>query len=105
MDGRRARAVLGVSAHATADEIRRAFRRRALATHPDRGGDRTAFELLVLAFETIKHVTFVPPLARAASVEPSAPLHPRFSAYDSPSKPRASRDFADVLRGAIARAH
>src|SRR5262249_30944291 len=48
MDGRRARALLGVAEDATPEDLRRAFRTRALATHPDRGGDRTAFELLVL---------------------------------------------------------
>ena len=40
MDGRRARSVLGVAADAGPDEIRRAFRARALVTHPDHGGDR-----------------------------------------------------------------
>ena len=55
MDGRRARALLGVDIDADSDEIRRAFRARALATHPDRGGDRISFELVVLAFGTLQH--------------------------------------------------
>src|SRR5689334_24976352 len=97
MDGRHARAVLGVPAHATADDIRRAFRRRALTTHPDRGGDRTAFELVVLAFETLQQVTVTPCIARS-TIEPSAPLHPRFCAYDSPARPRPARHFEDALR-------
>ena len=103
MDGRHARAVLGVPAHATADDIRRAFRQRALATHPDRGGDRTTFELVVLAFETLQHVTITPP-PRKTAVESATPLHPRFSAYDTPRAARAPRRFDDVLRAAIARA-
>jgi hypothetical protein len=103
MDGRHARAVLGVPAHATAQDIRSAFRRRALATHPDHGGDRTAFELVVLAFETLQDVTFVPPIATAPLIERSVPLHPRFSAYDCPRRPRPTRQFDDVLRVAVAR--
>lgn len=38
--------VLGVGPHATIDEIRTAFRQRALVTHPDRGGDPDAFRAL-----------------------------------------------------------
>jgi hypothetical protein len=103
MDGRHARAVLGVPAQATADDIRQAFRRRALATHPDRGGDRTSFELVVLAFETLQHVTVSAPISAKPSVEPAAPLHPRFSSYDCRRAPRPARQFDDVLRAAVAR--
>jgi hypothetical protein len=96
--------MLGVPKHASADDIRRAFRQRALVTHPDRGGDRTAFELVVLAFQTLQHVTITAPVATLASVEPALPLHPRFSAYDSPRSAPPVRQFDDVLRVALARA-
>jgi hypothetical protein len=108
MDGRHARIVLGVPEHASADDIRSAFRRRALATHPDRGGNRTAFELVVLAFETLQQVTVAKPVPSKASAPPAPehpPLHPRFSAFDCPRRARPARQFADVLQVAIARAH
>lgn len=38
--------ILGVGPHATIEEIRAAFRQRALVTHPDRGGDPDAFRAL-----------------------------------------------------------
>jgi hypothetical protein len=42
---------LGITARATIDELRRAFRQRALATHPDRGGDAAAFRQVQSAFK------------------------------------------------------
>jgi hypothetical protein len=42
---------LGITARATADDLKRAFRRRALATHPDRGGDAEAFRQVQRAFK------------------------------------------------------
>ncbi len=36
-------AILGLPKSASPDDIRRAFRRLALETHPDRGGDATSF--------------------------------------------------------------
>jgi len=42
---------LGITARATADELKRAFRQRALATHPDRGGDAEAFRHVQSAFK------------------------------------------------------
>ncbi len=43
--------VLGLAANASRVEIKAAFRRRALATHPDRGGDANAFRELHQAYE------------------------------------------------------
>ena len=40
-----------VSLRATADDLKRAFRQRALVTHPDRGGDAEAFRQVQRAFK------------------------------------------------------
>ncbi|MFG2374872.1 J domain-containing protein [Streptomyces sp. NPDC048504] len=45
--------VLGIPAGATRAEIVRAFRRRALTHHPDRGGDAKAFQDARRAYETL----------------------------------------------------
>jgi hypothetical protein len=103
MDGRRARALLGVAKDAGPDEIRRAFRARALATHPDRGGDRTLFELTVLAFETLQHVDVRSAPRPRRNAPPTPPVRVPFSAYDSAPRRRPDRDFGDVLRAAILR--
>ncbi|MDZ4826273.1 MAG: J domain-containing protein [Actinomycetota bacterium] len=100
MDGRHARSLLGVCEHASFDDIRRAFRARVLATHPDLGGDRTAFELIVLAFETLQHVDIRP----APRMRDLPGVRPRFSAYDSSVRHRPERQFADALRAAMERA-
>ena len=42
---------LGITARATSVELKRAFRERALATHPDRGGDAEAFRQVQRAFK------------------------------------------------------
>ncbi len=98
MDGRRARALLGVSTDAGPDEIRRAFRVQALINHPDRGGDRVEFELVVLAFETLQHIDVAHPLP----VRPALPgARPRIDVYDSPRRRSPQRCFDDVLRSAM----
>ncbi len=57
---------LGITARATADELKRAFRQRALATHPDRGGDAEAFRQVQRAFkEAQRRIARRPPRTRA----------------------------------------
>ena len=46
--------VLGVKKDASADEIKKAFRRSAIEHHPDRGGDETKFKELNEAYEVLK---------------------------------------------------
>lgn len=46
--------VLGVGKNASADEIKKAFRRAAVEHHPDRGGDETKFKEINEAYEVLK---------------------------------------------------
>jgi curved DNA-binding protein CbpA len=48
-------AVLGVEPGATREVITRAFRLRALETHPDRGGDPEAYIAVRAAYERLRH--------------------------------------------------
>src|SRR6201990_3098146 len=46
--------VLGVGKTASADEIKKAFRRAAVEHHPDRGGDEAKFKEINEAYEVLK---------------------------------------------------
>jgi len=46
--------VLGVSKNASADEIKKAFRKAAIESHPDRGGDEAKFKEVNEAYEVLK---------------------------------------------------
>ncbi len=46
--------VLGVKKDASADEVKKAFRRAAVEHHPDRGGDEAKFKELNEAYEVLK---------------------------------------------------
>lgn len=45
--------LLGVSKNATTDEIKKAFRKKALKEHPDKGGDPEKFKDLNVAYEVL----------------------------------------------------
>src|SRR5215475_10578580 len=46
--------ILGVKKDASADEIKKAFRRAAVQHHPDRGGDEAKFKEVNEAYEVLK---------------------------------------------------
>jgi molecular chaperone DnaJ len=46
--------VLGVSKNASADEVKKAFRKAAIEHHPDRGGDEAKFKEVNEAYEVLK---------------------------------------------------
>ncbi len=46
--------VLGVNKDASADEIKKSFRRAAIANHPDKGGDEAKFKEINEAYEVLK---------------------------------------------------
>jgi DnaJ-class molecular chaperone len=62
---------LGVERNATADEIKRAYRKLASQHHPDKGGDKTKFQEIQSAYDTLSD-----PQKRAG--------------YDSPQNPFSS---------------
>lgn len=54
MDKRDYYEVLGVGKNASADEIKKAFRKHAIEHHPDRGGDEAKFKEVNEAYEVLK---------------------------------------------------
>lgn len=61
---------LGVKRDATADEIKRAYRRLASQHHPDKGGDKTTFQEIQAAYDTLSD-----PNRRAAFDNPRQQFH------------------------------
>lgn len=112
MNERSARALLGVSQSATTGQIKRAYRRLALETHPDRGGEPADFQRLVDAQATLLSATHtVGPRAEwigAATVRQTKSSQPtpissaRRRATATPSAP--ARCFGDVLAEKLAAA-
>jgi hypothetical protein len=56
--------VLGVKPGVTADDLKLAFRRKALTTHPDQGGEPEAFRQLLRAYEEARRRVRKPKAAR-----------------------------------------
>jgi len=47
--------ILGVSKTASLDEIKKAFKKKALKAHPDKGGDPEVFKDLSIAYEVLSN--------------------------------------------------
>ncbi len=47
--------ILGVPKNATTDEIKKAFKKKALKEHPDKGGDLEKFKELNMAHEVLSN--------------------------------------------------
>ena len=45
--------ILGVDKNASTDDIKRAFKKKALREHPDKGGDTEKFKELSVAYECL----------------------------------------------------
>ena len=45
--------ILGLGPAASKEEVRAAYKRQALAAHPDKGGSKEAFHAVTHAFETL----------------------------------------------------
>ena len=58
--------LLGVGRDATNEEVRKAYHRKALASHPDKGGSAAAFQAVKEAFEVAKRPAVAPKLPGAA---------------------------------------
>merc|ERR1712125_3857 len=53
--------VLGLAPKATPEQIRAAYKRKALEAHPDKGGSAARFRQVLKAFETLSETTSAPP--------------------------------------------
>ena len=49
--------ILGVDKSATQEQIKKAYRKKALEHHPDKGGDESKFKQVTEAYETLSNVT------------------------------------------------
>lgn len=77
--------ILGVSAEATLDEVRRAYRRAATKYHPDAGGDAWAFQQVQQAFDMLREKF---ENSSAAKSSPSTTPNARSSAKASTADPQ-----------------
>jgi hypothetical protein len=96
--------VLGVSASATLEQIRDAYRAKAKRHHPDAGGEEWAFRIINQAYETMSTARVL----RASAREEAAPPRPRRPASSGNSNAQGRATSTDEARArfhAHAQAH
>ena len=84
----RAARALTTSSHARRLLVKRAFNRRALETHPDKGGDADAFQAMYEAFQELKQA-FLDGFSEFAKCIESAPAKAK-------AKAKAKRTMVDA---------
>ncbi len=65
--------LLGIKRGATKEEVRKAYRRKAKVTHPDRGGSAEAFSALTMAHEVLSDVRRREKYDTTGEIEPAKP--------------------------------
>lgn len=82
--------ILGVNKQATADEIKKAYKSKAMEHHPDLGGDHNTFAQINEAYETLKN-----PQKRAEYDTPK----PSFNFRQTTNNPRGFEDVFEQFFG------
>ncbi len=104
--------ILGVSPQAPRSEIQAAYRARLRQTHPDRGGDDTAFHQVQTAWETLADpasrreydlLRFGKRAARRYGKAAARPAHRKVRSWNvGPTRPAASPAAADATSALVA---
>ncbi len=91
--------ILGVSKGASADEIKKAYRKAAIESHPDRGGDEAKFKEVTEAYEVLKD----PGKRQRYDQFGHAGVggNPAGGGFDFGSNPNVNFDFGDLGLGDI----
>ena len=89
--------------HASHDDLRRAFRRRLLATHPDHGGNTETFVATLNALRSLDGAT---PITQTMTSHRATSVDTRVDTYDCTPMPRrrattTTPTFADFLNAAV----
>jgi hypothetical protein len=84
--------VLGVTAEASLEQIREAYRRKSKTYHPDVGGEEWAFRVLVQSYEILSTARVM----RATRAEPTSS---RGQTADATAPPRRAEPSAVTVRG------
>jgi hypothetical protein len=84
--------VLGVSADATLEQIRDAYRAKAKRHHPDVGGEEWAFRIIAQAYETMSTARVVRASAREAEAPRRSPWRPSPSTHANGNATESARE-------------